>query len=65
MLIISQILYYIPYGTHPELGIILGIAASLANRRIVTKNNAQIETLQNCQYFLNTPQSKNFKLIKH
>jgi hypothetical protein len=34
MLIIAQIAYYIPYGAQAEHGIILGIAASLARRKL-------------------------------
>lgn len=52
MLIITQITYYIPYGTGPEHGIILGIAASLVRRRnnyITTKNT---DNTRHDQYFL-------------
>lgn len=58
MLIISQMTYYIPYGTGPEHGIILGIAASLTKRKFVTDNNLNTQTTQNNSYFLNTVEKR-------
>jgi O-antigen ligase len=62
MLITAQTAYYIPYGAQPEHGILLGIAASLTKRRIAAEKPATVR--QNAQYFLNTPDSENFRPIK-
>lgn len=46
MLIVEQLIYYIPYGPVQQHGIILGIAASLAKRKLVDKHteNKTIKT---------------------
>ena len=58
MLIIFQMAYFIPYGTDPQNGIILGIAASLAKRRFTTEENSEMQTAQTNQHFINTPIKK-------
>lgn len=55
MLIIGQLAFYIPYGAHEVDGIILGVAASLAKRRIAGDNIQANNSAENQQYFLNTP----------
>jgi len=55
MLIVAQIVFYIPYSPLPQHGIILGIAASLATRPIASNNGV---AKQNSQYFLKTPLSE-------
>ncbi len=61
MLFVSQLTYYIPYAPQPEHGILLGIAASLTKRKMTIQDTVE---LKNTQSFLNTPDSKKFKLIK-
>ena len=58
MLIISQMVYYIPYGTNPEHGIILGIAASLAGRRFTNKPNSNIKGSPSNEFFIKNSQIK-------
>jgi len=62
MLIVAQMAFYIPYAPLAEHGILLGIAGSLAKRKLSVAG-ATTES-ENTRYFLNTPDSKNFNLAK-
>jgi len=49
MLLVAQMVFYIPYSIQPEHGILLGIAASLAKRKMVSENEKNNE---NAKYFI-------------
>lgn len=62
MLIITQMTYYIPYGTGPEHGIILGIAASLVIRKTNYIKSTNTEPMKHDQYFLKPLPNKALKV---
>ena len=61
MLIIGELAFYIPYGAHEVDGIILGVAASLAKRKIAVGNIEENSIAKNQQYFLKIPVSNKLK----
>lgn len=63
MLLCHQITFYIPYSNQPEHGIILGIAASLARRRISGESAVDVQEggSEPGKYFLNIPATGTIK----
>ncbi|MDD4914422.1 MAG: O-antigen ligase family protein [Methylococcales bacterium] len=63
MLLFEQLTFYIPYSNQPEHGIILGIAASLARRRVSGEITEKQQANQDDKgkYFLNVPETHTLK----
>jgi O-antigen ligase len=57
MLLIGQLAFYIPYSNQPEHGIILGIAMSLASKRLTKVFEKSSPNTADTTYFLNTSTS--------